>query len=484
MKTTIAVLNKRRENATTKIIDTLNKVKDKKEKYFGITTFSEKNTEKDPKKLARLNLNSSTIFGYVSSKPLFENNLEFINQEGYTGIIEGMIYSPTKPFDSLIKFSNEPKKMVVDFINQIEGDYSFIIIEKEKILATRDQLGIQPLYFGENSDFAAIASNRRVLWALGIKCEKTFPPGHIASVTDKGFEFELVKKMVQPKQKPYGIDEAARILQRLLEQSVKIRVVGLDNVAVAFSGGLDSSLVAFLAKKYCPNVQLIHVSLENQKETEDALKAAQALNLPLQVHLFKKKDVEATIPQVLRIIEEHTPLKVNVGIPLYWVAEKTMEAKYSVLLAGQGADELFGGYQRYVREYIKDGSEKVKLTMFNDLINICESNLERDKKICNYHDVQLRLPFASYEIVNFALSLPTDLMFENKMDSLRKLVLRKAAANLGIPKDVTLKPKKAIQYSTGISNVLQEIAKKQKTTQDSYLKEKFIAQLELFDGEN
>ena len=129
---------------------------------------------------------------------------------------------------------------------------------------------------------------------------------------------------------------------------------------------------------------MLHVSLENQPETEEAIEAAEALDLPMQVHLFKDSDVEATLPKVVELIEEADPIKAAIGVPFYWTAEKQLEAGYKVLLAGQGADELFGGYQRYVNECCTDGSEKVRKTMFNDVVSIHESNLERDVKITGF----------------------------------------------------------------------------------------------------
>jgi asparagine synthetase B (glutamine-hydrolysing) len=107
--------------------------------------------------------------------------------------------------------------------------------------------------------------------------------------------------------------------------------------------------------------------------------------------------------------------------------------------------------------------------MFNDVVNIHKSNLERDLKITSYHDIELRLPFASIYIAEFALSLPIECKIEPKPDTLRKLVLRKVALNAGMPSSVVDKPKKAVQYSTGINDAIKRVAKKYNRTVNEYI---------------
>ena len=120
-------------------------------------------------------------------------------------------------------------------------------------------------------------------------------------------------------------------------------------------------------------------------------------------------------------------------------------------------------------ECCADGNENARKTMFTDVARIHESNLERDEKICIHLDVELRLPFAGFDLVEFALGLPVDLKFEQKQDSLRKLVLRKVALNLGLPASIVEKPKKAVQYSTGINEAVKKIAKKHEQTVNEYI---------------
>jgi len=398
-----------------------------------------------------------------------------------TVVFDGRVYSPTSGGAELIakKLQQADRvKASEALLKQVEGDFSFIIAEPERIIAGRDPIGVQPLYYGENGSVAALASNRNALWKLDIENPWSFPPGHLALINRDGFKFKPIQTLAYAKPKPVSMQEAAEKLQKLLERSVRMRVRGAREVAVAFSGGLDSSVVAFLAKKCQADVHLIHVSLENQPETEAAKQAADALNLPLQVYLFREADVEKVVARVVELIEEPDPVKTSIGVPFYWTAEKATEAGFKVLLAGQGADELFGGYQRYVNEYLLHGEDAVRKTMFDDVVRVYESNLERDVKICSFHGVELRLPFASYPLAEFALALPTELKIERDAGSLRKLVLRKAAADMGLPASITEKPKKAVQYSTGINRALKKLAKKQGTTVAEHVNRLFLSQKE------
>jgi len=475
----IAVLDKKGEDATDTVARVL-KTEHIEPDGFRIATPTVCMGEKDAENLQSQRVKSVTAVGYTV--PCDET--QSARLENATLVFTGRIYSPTQTpiADSIAKKLEHNRDNAVEALfDEVEGDFAFILAEPEIITAGRDPIGVQPLYYGENRSIAALAANRKALWKLGIEKTQSFPPGHVAIVSREGFKFKPVKTFSYPKQpKRITMQEAAETLQRLLENSVHKRVGGLREVAVAFSGGLDSSVVAFLAKEAQINVQLIHVSLKNQAETEEAKKAAEELKLPIQVHLFEEADVEKVVAKVVELIEEPDPVKVAVGVPFYWTAKKTAEAGFKALLAGQGADELFGGYQRYVNEYLMHGEEQVRKTMFDDVVNIHESNIERDMKICSFHGVELRLPFASCAVADFALNLPLELKMERKADSLRKLVLRKAAENMGLPTTIAEKPKKAVQYSTGVNDALKKIANKHKKTTRDYVKSLFLSEY----GEN
>jgi asparagine synthase (glutamine-hydrolysing) len=473
VRTTVAVLSKNGESALPSVIEVLKSGWVEQPLNFTVASPQKVVSHKSPNVLCKQGLDSATVFGCSYTKDA-RKNYDFLTLEDSTLVFEGKIYTPvTKEAitQQAAKKRVHCEAQLQTLIDKAEGDYALFMLKEDWIAAARDPIGVQPLYYGENRDFAALASNRKALWQLGIEKPVSFPPGNLAFANKEGFKFKPVKTVSYAEPKTVSMDEAASTVQKLLEHSVKTRVAGLSKVAVAFSGGLDSSIIAFLASKCGVKVNLVHVSLENQLETETAWEASEKLDLPLQVHLYKEGDVETTLPQVVSLIEEADPVKASIGVPFYWTAQKTVEAGYSILLAGQGADELFGGYQRYVNECCTEGNEKARKTMFNDVLMIHESNLERDQKICIALDVDLCLPFAAFDLAEYALGLPVALKFESKADTLRKLVLRKVALNLGLPASIANKPKKAVQYSTGINDAVKRIAKKHGQSVSGYVAE-------------
>lgn len=473
----IAVINKENKDATETAVTMLKAFKHKIIETYGIASPKLIKREKSVEQLQDQKLNSPVIIGHAFSKIIASDKPQPIKLENATIVFEGRIYSAdTRFFDvefTAEKLEQKRKEDVKALIKKFDGSFAFAIAESDKLIVGRDPLGIHPLYYGKNAELAALASERKALWKIGIRETCSFPPGHIAFVTRQCFKIEPVKKLDYSTGKRLNMQTAAKELQRLLLMSVKEKILRLKEVAVAFSGGLDSSITAFLAKRFGVDAHLIFVSLENQAEIEHAKKAAESLKLPIQVQIFKEKNVEEVLPRVLWLIEEPDPIKTSIGIPIYWTAEKASDLGFRVMLAGQGADELFGGYKRYLSNCLRYSEGELRRIMSNDVIHMYEKNFERDSKICSFHNVELRLPFASYPIAKFAISLSPKLKIKSSKDYLRKHVLRQAAENLGLPHVIANKPKKAIQYATGVNKTLKKLAKKEKLTVRRFLQKIF-----------
>lgn len=473
----IAVLNKNGDNAIDVAVSMFEMLNYKKTEAFGIASPKDVDIEKSVEALQEKTIKSPIIIGYVFSKILTYDKPQPLMLKDATFVFDGRLYpSIAETYDAEIvaeKLQQKRKENIETLIQKAEGEFVFVIAESQRLVAGRDVMGLRPLYYGENKDLVALASECKALWKIGIKNTCSFPPGYMAFINENGFKFKPIKTLEHLKTKQTSMHVATKKLQTLLQKSVEERVSGLKEVAVAFSGGLDSSIIAHIAKNSGVNVKLIHVSLKNQPETRHAEKAAEALKLPILSYLYEEKDVTETLPKALRLIEEPDPVKVSIGIPFYWVAENAARMRLKILLAGQGADELFGGYKRYVNDYRRYEGERVQEKIFNDIAKMYENNFERDFKICNFHNVELRLPFATYSMAKFAITLPLELKIKLLDEEMRKIVLRRLGKKLGLPSSITEREKKAIQYATGVSKILKKLANNKGLSQKGYLHQTF-----------
>ncbi|MEM2995355.1 MAG: asparagine synthetase B [Candidatus Bathyarchaeia archaeon] len=470
----VAVVNKKGEDAAEAAVVMLEMLRHKCE-AFGIASPNNVRIEKSPETLKNCEVKSPIIVGWAFSKIFALDKPQPVTLENAMLVFEGRIYSAEveNSVESLVKtLGQNREEQLKNLIKKAVGDFAFAVAERERLIVGRDAVGVRPLYYGENGDLVALASERKALWKIGIGKACSFPPGNMALIDAHGFKFKPVRTLVYSKAKHVTMEKAVEKLKNLLEQSVKERVSGLREVAVAFSGGLDSSLIAFLAKRLRVNIHLIHVSLKNQLETEHAEKAAEALELPIHTCLYEERQVAETLPKVVWLVEEPDPVKAGIGTALYWTAEIAADLGFRVLLAGQGADELFGGYKKYVSHYTLYGEEKTHKKMFDDITKMYEDNFERDSKICGFHNVELRLPFATYEIDKFAVELPVTLKIGLDGEQ-RKVVLRKLGEKVGLPQFIVERQKKAVQYATGISHVIGKLAKKENLSQKAYVQKIF-----------
>ena len=471
-----AAVNKKGENAVPKVVAMLKELTHRGVDAHGVATPTSAATAKSIKEIAIKNISSSVALGHNLSRILLRDRPQPVQGEGFTLVFEGRFFPSSgvcEADEAKERLKPDPRRNAGHVIEKLEGSYVFAIACPNKIIAGRDTLGTNPFYYGENETICALASERKALWALGIKNAKSFPPGNVAVANTQGFSFKPIKTLVRPPSENADMETAARRLQILLLKSTRKRVSDLEKVAVAFSGGLDSSVIAVLAKMCGIHVQLVSVGLEDQPEVRFAETAAEALGLPLHLKTYTERDVERVLPKVLWLIEEPDPLKVSIAIPFFWTAESASKLGYNVLLAGQGGDELFGGYQKYLREYAQSGVEAVQNVMYRDVAMSHEKNFQRDNQVCSFHNVELRLPFVDRDVVHFSLSLPLSLKIESSEDRLRKRVLRRVAQNLGMTLLIANKTKKAIQYATGVNKAIQRLARREGSTSREYVEKIF-----------
>ena len=213
-----------------------------------------------------------------------------------------------------------------------------------------------------------------------------------------------------------------------------------DNVSISFSGGVDSSLVAFIAKNYT-NVELIAVGTNNSHDIKAAKSAAKLINLDLIVNRINDDEILSEA-EILQNKLNLTQFEVEFMLP-FWIAAKN--AKNPILMCGQGADEVFGGYARY-----RDSNNIANLTKETEaLLKIIP---KREKKIAEIFGLELSCPYLSKEVID-----ASKLYSQKEHIGIKgKEKLREVAIEIGISDKIANRKKKAAQYGSGSQKALKK----------------------------
>ena len=365
--------------------------------------------------------------------------------------VEKEILSDAEALLYLIDFYNNGDlvKAIQMATKLIDGDYAFAVWDGENLAISRDPLGVKPLFYAENKDLKGFASSRQSLYEAGFDEIETLKPEHIL------FNWDDIAPAQPIYEKIYEGDVTK--IDKLLKLSVSKRIEGLREVGVIFSGGLDSSYLALLLGEIAENIPLkitlYAVGAEGSKDIESAIYASKFLNLDLKICEVTEEMVRESLPEVVKAIGDDNLMKVGVGMTTYLATKMVAEDGIKVAISGQGADELFGGYKRYLESFVND---TLNYDIRMDISNMYHVNLERDDACSMLNSVELRLPFLDKNLVELVLNIPDNKKIVSMHDDMRKSILRKLAFEEGLDYEIAYRPKKAAQYGTGIDKILRK----------------------------
>ncbi len=265
--------------------------------------------------------------------------------------------------------------------------------------------------------------------------------------------------------------EAIRCLTACIEDAVQSCMKDGGRVGVAFSGGIDSSLVAAIAASTDPDIELYTVGMHGSHDINHAEEAAELLGMEERLRICEctEADIESAIPQVLHAIETTNPVAVGIEICMYLVSKCAHEHGTGSLLTGQGADELFAGYKRY-EQHCDDGVLGIELE--KDVLAL-PAQIRRDVAVAGLCDVELCLPICNRDVVDVARRIDTRLKMQKGEGGYeRKYILRRVSEQY-LPHRLAWAPKKAAQYGTGVQNALGRMARRQGLGQEDFLNRVF-----------
>ncbi len=348
----------------------------------------------------------------------------------------------------------------------LDGVYAAAVTDGRMTVIARDRIGVRQLYYAAAGDgIVAFASEKKALWAVaGEGAEiKRLLPGHMLIMEPGHSETRRFWEPKAPRQTARITDPRMAVNQyaRVLEESVRKRVVGQPRIGVIYSGGVDSFLIAELVRRTgAPFTCYTAGRSRSAPDAEWALRTAEEHDFPLELVELTTDDIEAMLPEVMATIEDHSLNQVEVAVPVFASIRAAQEAGELVIMNGQGADELFGGYPWYAAIVDREGYEEFVERSWEDTFLLYKECLEREDKIAMAHSLELRVPFLDPMVIETAFSISPQLKIHKGADEVRKRVHRAASIALGVPEDVAFRAKEAAQHGANVHDAFDEIARR------------------------
>ena len=345
-----------------------------------------------------------------------------------------------------------------DFVDELNGIFAFAIYDtkKDSYFIARDHMGIIPLYMGWDADGTFyVASELKALEGVCTKIE-LFPPGHYlesgATAPVRWYQRDW-KDFEAVQENPTSIDD----LHDALSDAVQRQLMSDVPYGVLLSGGLDSSITSALAKKFAakriesgntqaawwPQLHSFSVGLEGSPDLEAAQKVAEHIGTVHHEIKFTIQEGLDAIKDVIYHLETYDITTIRASTPMFLMARAIKSLGIKMVLSGEGADELFGGYLYFHKApSAKDFHDET----VRKLDKLHQYDCLRANKSLAAWGIEGRVPFLDKEFIDVAMRLnPKDKMIDG--ERMEKWVVRKAFESY-LPESIAWRQKE--QFSDGV----------------------------------
>ncbi len=217
-------------------------------------------------------------------------------------------------------------------------------------------------------------------------------------------------------------------------------------LAIAFSGGVDSSLLAKICRDLGKQVTLLTVGFQGSNDLGFAGSVASKMEMDHKTLEIDYEDFKNNLRQVRQAIKCENTSHVENCIAYFYICKLAKQNSLNTLLSANGCDELFCGYDGYRKAYSSGGAAIMKL--MDEKIANEFTLMDEIAIVADQFGVAVRQPFLSTKFIDFAKTVPIDQKIKGPDDMMRKHVLRQIALSIGVPEESAMKPKKALQYGS------------------------------------
>lgn len=467
-----------------KAIDFFSKIKHRGEDFVFIVysnntnlknseIISAKNFEELKQKSENIKVKSLIGMNYFSifGRPIIFENFVFNGEVfNYEELKEKFQIKNLKNDGELIKKSFE-----LDKLDLLKAIYAFAYFDKEKntIYLLRDIIGVNPLFYRLEDSLFIFGSENKIVKGTPLN------PRFLIKFNIKNFSLVLKKRkdlFKKPdslkKYKLKSIKEIKKLIEKYLIENIILQAKQAKKVGVLFSGGVDSTFIAKILQENKIKFKCCIVGHEKSEDVVIAEKVAQEFGFDYEVKYIDEETLKKDLEFLVNGLETSNIMKISVGIPIYY---GSLINKYKVIFSGIGSEELFGGYERHLKN-IKKECEK-------GLLTIWERDLYRDNVASFLGGSELRTPFLSEELIYLSKKIPNNWkirkiskkekeiikkFFNKEINYCKKYLLIKIAK-----KHINFfayRPKKAAQYGSKSEKIIEKIAKTKNLDKREYLK--------------
>ncbi|MEA2653445.1 MAG: hypothetical protein QOI37_672 [Chloroflexota bacterium] len=334
----------------------------------------------------------------------------------------------------------------------LDGMFAFAIADPDHLFLARDPIGIKPLYYGRGRDdqarpVLAFASEMTPL-ADWVDELHEFPPGTCFD-SRVGFARYYEVPSAAPVVRTFA--EHAGLVRRGLEDAVASHLMSDVPVGAFLSGGLDSSVLAALARRHVEELHTFSVGLAGSRDIEAARRVAAHIGSIHHEYLMTPAEVVEKLPEIVRALESFDQDLVRSAIPT-WFCSRLAADFVKVILTGEGADELFAGYAYH--KSIRDPAT-LHRELGRSVSALHDINLQRVDRLTMAHGLEGRVPFLDTAFIELALSVPPELKMAATVDGrlVEKWILRKAVEDL-LPSDIVWRTKEQFDEGSGTVELL------------------------------
>ena len=350
------------------------------------------------------------------------------------------------------------RRFGAELVDHLEGMYAFVLHEpwSGKWLVARDPIGIIPLYYGRDAQGQTwVASEMKAIQDLCLEVQP-FPPGHTLSDIDeapvKRYDRDWMKWDTHPRRK-----YEPRELHNALDRAVQSHLMGDVPYGLLISGGLDSSVVAALAMRHAqrriddenaseawwPKVHSFAIGLEGSPDLKAAAEVANFIGTVHHSLTYTVQEGLDALSDVIKHIETYDVTTIRASTPMYLLARRIRTMGIKMVLSGEGADELFGGYLYF---HLAPNAQEFHEETVRKVLDLHKYDCARANKSMMAWGIEARVPFLDRSFIDYAMNLDPEAKMSGP-GKLEKEAIRKAFEGL-LPESILRRQKE--QFSDGV----------------------------------